>query len=107
MTTTMQTPRVRMNVCTSPQAGELLPAYIVDQLDDAEAESVENHLNDCPQCKERYLIMLEARGEAPERLAKLPENNPDKTTGDPAPGEPVETPTPSIRRKGKAIGSVI
>ena len=106
--TTMQTPRVRIkNVCTSPDAGELLVAYVVDELDDAEAETVEIHLNECPRCKELYLIMLEARSQAPERFAELLENNQDTATADPASVEPAETLTPSIRRKGKASGSLI
>lgn len=106
MTTPMQTPRVRIKKeCTSPEAEELLSAYIVDQLDDAEAETIEIHLNECPGCKELYLTILEARSEAPERLAELLEKNQDKTPADPASGEPVETLTPSIRRKGKASGS--
>ena len=110
MTTTMQTPRVRIeNLCTSPKTGELLPAYLVEQLDDAEAETVENHLNECPRCKEYYLLMLEVRSEAPERIAQMVENNQAKTPVAPSPGEPpgepVETLTPSVRRKGKAKAS--
>lgn len=101
MSTTMQTPRVR--ICTSPQAAELLPAYIVDDLDDAQAETVENHLNECDRCKEHYLTVLEARSEAPERLARLAK----ATNTGPSAGEPVETLTPSVRRKGKAGGSLV
>ena len=106
MTITSQAPRVRRKtVCTSPEAAELLPAYIVDQLDDAEAETVQNHLNEGPRCKDHYLTMLEARSEAKSEAKTA--SNPVETTVLASPVEPVKIPTSAIRRKGKASGSVV
>jgi len=90
-------------VCTSPEAAELLPAYIVDQLDDAEAETVQNHLNDCPRCKNYYLTMIEARAEAQEP-APIPETQ-EQTTFLSSAAKPVQPPSTPVRRKGKASGS--
>ena len=53
--------------CVSPASGEKLPAYIVDLLNDQEALEVEQHLAECKFCKERYLLMLAVRSEAPQR----------------------------------------
>ena len=53
--------------CTSPASGEKLPAYIVDLLNDQEALEIEQHLAECDFCKERYLLMLAVRSEAPQR----------------------------------------
>ncbi|HXQ72509.1 MAG TPA: hypothetical protein VN844_18585 [Pyrinomonadaceae bacterium] len=103
MNITMQTPRVRIkNVCTDPDAGKFLAAYVVDQLDDAQAETMETHLNECLRCKEYCLTLLEARAEAPERLAQMLKENQEKTTVAPTPVDPVEDLTPPVPRKGKA-----
>lgn len=53
--------------CVAPTTGEKLPAYIVDLLNDEEAFEVEQHLAECKLCKERYLLMLQVRSEAPLR----------------------------------------
>jgi anti-sigma factor RsiW len=106
MTISLQIPRIRVkSVCTSPEDGALLPAYIVDQLDDAQAETVQNHLNDCPRCKKYYLTMLKARSEAPKHALKV--DNPDEITPRPSPAKLAENPTPPVRRKGKASGSLV
>ena len=105
MTITSQAPRVRIKtVCTSPEAAELLPAYIVDQLDDAEAETVQDHLNDCPRCKNYYLTMVEARAEIPVR-ASTPEPQ-EETIFAASAVKPVELSSTPVRRKGKASGSL-
>ena len=94
-------------MCAQTQTqGRFLAAYVVDQLDDAQAETMETHLNECLRCKEYYLTLLEARAEAPERLAKMLADNREKTTVAPSPVDPVEDLTPPIQRKGKASGSL-
>lgn len=42
--------------------GALLADYIVNLLEDLEAEEVEDHLILCDGCKERYLTVRELRG---------------------------------------------
>jgi anti-sigma factor RsiW len=106
MTIRLQTPGVRMKtVCTSPADAALLPAYIIDELDDAESETVQNHLNDCPHCKNYYLTMIEARSEAPEHA--LRGNNPNQMTCPPSTVGLGEIRTAGVRRKGKASGSLV
>lgn len=48
--------------CDRPAVGALLPDYIVELLDEATAEKVEDHLLACLYCKERYLTVLRLRG---------------------------------------------
>jgi hypothetical protein len=54
--------RLRRSVlCTSPALGAQVPDYIVDRLDDEQAEVVENHLLDCKHCREMYLTIIRIR----------------------------------------------
>jgi predicted anti-sigma-YlaC factor YlaD len=63
--------------CESPTIGEKLPDYIVDLLNDEEAFVIEQHLAECKFCKERYLLMLAVRSEAPQRgIVAAAENEP-------------------------------
>jgi hypothetical protein len=61
--------------CVSPAIGAKLPDYIVDLLDDEAAFAIEQHLGQCELCKERYLLMLRVRSEAPERVEVAAPNN--------------------------------
>lgn len=61
--------------CTCPAIGSLLPAYIVDLLDDPVAEKVESHLVDCRHCKERYVTVLRVRRAAHRKRIESAENN--------------------------------
>ncbi len=63
--------------CVSSNHSERLAAYIVDLLNDEQAIEIEQHLNQCELCKERYLLMLRVRSEAPmRREVSLPQNGP-------------------------------
>ena len=88
------------DVCTAPALGALLPDYITDLLDDAQAEIIELHLVGCNHCKTRYLTVLRVRHEAQlRRRLKLP---PDKPVI-PAPvPDPAPTPAAKPDRKGQA-----
>jgi anti-sigma factor RsiW len=44
--------------CTCSPLGELLPDYIIDILEDSVAREVEDHLLDCPPCREKYLKII-------------------------------------------------
>jgi anti-sigma factor RsiW len=48
-------------VCIDPAVGSLLPDYIVDLLEEREAEEIEEHLAACHYCKENYLAILRIR----------------------------------------------
>jgi anti-sigma factor RsiW len=52
------------SLCAAPSLGALLPDYIVDLLSEADAEAVDNHLQSCRDCKQRYLTVLQVRAEA-------------------------------------------
>lgn len=55
--------------CNSSDVGELLPEYILDLLEDSEAEEVEDHLLDCLHCREKYLNIFGIRSEARRAIA--------------------------------------
>ncbi len=48
-----------MNETTHDQIRELLPAYALDALDDAEARLVNDHLRDCAECTQELASLLE------------------------------------------------
>jgi anti-sigma factor RsiW len=55
--------------CTSPALGAQVPDYIVERLDDEEAEVIENHLLDCKHCRATYLAIIRIRETGRRRLA--------------------------------------
>lgn len=52
------------DTCASPALRELLLDYLADQLADAQAEALEEHLLDCPSCRETYLEYTRLLGNA-------------------------------------------
>jgi anti-sigma factor RsiW len=49
------------DLCVDPAVGAMLPDYIVDLLEEPEAEEVDQHLIDCHHCKGKYLTILRIR----------------------------------------------
>jgi anti-sigma factor RsiW len=47
--------------CTESALGARVPDYILDLLNDEEAESVEKHLLECNDCRETYLAVIRIR----------------------------------------------
>ena len=70
--------------CTFPALRELLPDYLADQLGDAAAERIEDHLLTCRPCREQYLELLKLLGSAFVAFTELtmPNNDGNRTTHD-------------------------
>lgn len=50
--------------CSNPDIRKQVFKYLLDDLDDHEAEVVEDHLLECRYCRETFLTMLRIRTEA-------------------------------------------
>ncbi len=47
--------------CIAPKIGSRLPDYILDLLNDKDAEEVDTHLANCVHCKRLYVTVLQFR----------------------------------------------
>ena len=45
-------------LCTAPALGAQVPDYIVERLNDQQAEVIENHLLECKDCRETYMTII-------------------------------------------------
>jgi anti-sigma factor RsiW len=88
--------------CTNTEIGARLPDYVLDLVDDSEAEEIERHLTECIFCKENYLTVLRARGTA-QMVEPDADEEPDGSSK-PAPKEPESDTVPML---AKGIGSGI
>lgn len=52
---------VAEQLCTAPSLGALVPAYLVDVLDEHVEEAVEQHLIACDDCHARYMTIIQVR----------------------------------------------
>lgn len=63
--------------CTAPALGAQVPDYIVERLDDEQAEVVENHLLDCKYCREMYLTIVRIQEAGRRRRMAADQNKED------------------------------
>jgi|KBSSwiStaDraftv2_1062776.scaffolds.fasta_scaffold884620_1 anti-sigma factor RsiW len=82
MNTTLEIKNIN-TVCYHTDVAALVPEYFTGQLEEALAETVERHLADCNECRERYLTLIRVQGEAQKgRLINSQNNGHRKRRGE-------------------------